>query len=104
MRSKMGCLEAFENGVPMLRGGSAPFLNALEDKPQVCFFKTQFCSDQEVSPGENTFFFLFKWLHLEQKKGAFLNPINGISKKLLPTSFCFQYLSPLAVLILSVEK
>ena len=35
MRSKMGCLEAFDNGVPMLRNISTPFLNALDDKLQV---------------------------------------------------------------------
>ena len=35
MLPKMGCLEAFDNGVPMLHNISAPFLNALDDKLQV---------------------------------------------------------------------
>ena len=74
MRSKMGCLKAFENGVPMLRNISAPFLNALDDKPQVWFSRASCGSDEKVSPGENTFFCLKVVASGSKKKGAFLNP------------------------------
>ena len=67
MRSKMGCLEAFENGVPMLRGGSAPFLNALEDKPQVCFLRPNFVRMKRFHRGQARFF-VSKWLHQEAQK------------------------------------
>ena len=73
MRSKMGCLEAFENGVPMLRGGSAPFLNALEDKPQVCSLRPNFVRIKRFHRGKTRFFFLSGCIW-NKKKGAFLNP------------------------------
>ena len=73
MRSKMGCLEAFENGVPMLRNISAPFLNALDDKPQVCFSRPSLVRMKRFHRVKTRFFGL-KVVASRTKKEAFLNP------------------------------
>ena len=95
MRSKMGCLEAFENGVPMLRGESAPFLNALEDKPQVCFSRANLVRMKRFHRGKTRFFFfLFKWLHLEQKREHFWTlKMKKSAPKLNTTAYIYIYIS-----------
>ena len=66
MRSKMGCLEAFENGVPMLRNISAPFLNVLDDKPQVCFSRASLVRMKRFHWGKT---FFLKVVASGSKKG-----------------------------------
>ena len=73
MRSKMGCLEAFENGVPMLRNMSAPFLNALDDKPQVCFSRPSLVRMKRFHGGKHVFLVLSGCI-CNKKREAFLNP------------------------------
>ena len=43
MRSKTGCLYAFDNGDSMLRSISTPFLKALDDKQQVVISRQSLC-------------------------------------------------------------
>ena len=78
---KTGEIDAFKNGVPRsVREWGAyvarrkrPVFERIQGQTPGLFFETHFGSDAEVSPGENGLFFLFQWLHLDKKKGAFLN-------------------------------
>ena len=71
----MGCLEAFENGVPMLRGGSAPFLNALEDKPQVWFSVASLVRMKRFHRGKTLFLFESGGIR-KHKKGSIFEPLK----------------------------
>ena len=79
---KTGEIDAFNNGVPRsvrewgayVRRRKRPVFERIGGQTAGLFFKTQLCSDQEVSPGENTFFCLKVVSSGNRKKGAFLNP------------------------------
>ena len=68
---KTGEIDAFKNGVPRsVREWGAyvarhehPVFERIGWQTAGLVFKSQFGSDEEVSPGENTFFFVWKWLH-----------------------------------------
>ena len=97
MRSKMGCLEAFENGVPMLRGAKRPVFERIGGQAAGLFLRPNFLRINRFHRGK-TRFFGFKWLHLEQKKEAFLNrygPSSSLSflKSQLPDSFQVSFTS-----------
>ena len=65
----------FENGLPMLRGESAPFLNVLEDKPQVCFSRASLVRMKRFHRG-NTRFFSFQVVASGTKKGSIFEPLK----------------------------
>ena len=80
---KTGEIDAFKNGVPRsVRQWGAyvaqherPVFERIGGQTAGLFFKSQFGSDEEVSPGENTFFCCLKVVaSVSKKKGAFLNP------------------------------
>ena len=75
MRSKMGCLDAFDNGVPMLRNISAPFLTALDDKLEVGISRDTLRRMKRFHQGK-TRFFVSRWLHQEAKNGSILEPLK----------------------------
>ena len=70
----MGCLYAFDNGVPMLHNMSAPFLNALEDKPQLVISKKSFCRKKGFTRG-NTMFGFGNGCIMKQK-GSIFEPLK----------------------------
>ena len=95
MRSKMGCLEAFENGVPMLRGESAPFLKALEDKPQVCFLWTNLVRIMTSHRGKTRFFVLqvlASWPKIEEH--FWTHKMKKNAPKLNTTAYIYIYTRP----------
>ena len=71
MRSKMGCLEAFDNGVPMLRNISTPFLNALDDKLQVGISRDTLRRMKRFYRGKTRFF------GLQAKNGSIFEPLKN---------------------------
>ena len=73
MRSKMGCVHAFDNGEPMLRNISAPFLNALDDSQQVVIFRQSLCQTTWFHQGK-TRFWGFKMVPSGGKKRNIFDP------------------------------
>ena len=65
MRSKMGCVYAFDNGDPTLRNISAPFLNALDDSRQVVILGESLCQTRKFYWGKfrKHDFVVAEWFH-----------------------------------------
>ena len=85
----MGCLYAFDNGEPMLRNISTPFLNALDDTQQVGISRESLCQTTRV---HYTIFGFQNGCIRRQRTGASLN-----LKKKAPRNSTHQHIFLYAV-------